>query len=143
MRFIALVFLSTSLMILFHRCDYVDILRQENKIVVADEWLDDFEEIVVEIPIELELEQTNDEVAVITGPDYKVANLSMTIENHVLTIDEKSFTYERKDQVLKIRLPIKKLRKITLNMPTILSNKGVLAVDQFSLVVLVSVPTQK
>jgi hypothetical protein len=135
MRLIAVVFLAMSLMIPFQRCDYVDILHQENTIIVVDQWLDNFEEIVVEIPIELELEQTNDGVAVITGPDYKVDNLSMTIENNVLTIDEKSFTYERKDQVLNIKLPIKILRKITLNMPTILSSKGALSLDQFSLAV--------
>ncbi len=135
MRMIARVFLFLSLTMLFQQCDYIDILHQENKIVETEEQLGDFEEIVVELPIELELEQTNDHIAIITGPDYKVANLSMTIENNVLTIDEKSFTYERKDQVLKIQLPIKTLRKITLNMPTILSSKEVLALDQFSLVV--------
>ena len=135
MRFIALAFLSFCLIVLFQRCDYVEILYQENKIVEAEELLGEFEEIEVNIPIELELEQSNEQVAVISGADYKVDNLSLMIENNILVIDAKSFIFERKDQVLKIQLPIKKLRKITLNMPTLLSSKEALSLDKFSMVV--------
>ncbi len=135
MRMVARIFLSVSLLLLFQQCDYVKILHEENEIITVDEWLRDFNEIVVEAPIELELVQSNEEIAVISGPDYKLSNLSMTIEDNILTIDTKSFVYERKDQVLKIKLPIENLKKITLNMPTILSSKEVLHLDQFSLVV--------
>jgi len=135
MKLGAAILISLGIILMLTRCDYVKILHQEQKIIVADEWLDEFEEITVEIPIELELVQTNEQMAEITGPDYKVANLSMNIKDHVLTIDAKTFLYERKDQVLKILLPVKNLKRITLNMPTILSSKGVLNLDRFSLVV--------
>ena len=59
----------------------------------------------------------------------------MNIENNVLTIDSKSFLYERKDQVLNIQLPITSLNKITLNKPTILTSKEVLILDKFSMII--------
>ncbi len=135
MRSITGLFLSLVIIVSFSGCDYVKILHEDHTIIEAEEWLDEFEEITVEIPIELELVQTNEQFALITGPDYKVNNLSMNIEDRVLTIDSRSFLYERKDQVLKIQLPVKHLNRITLNIPTILSNKEVLNLDKFSLVV--------
>ena len=122
-------------MVFIQQCDYVKILHQEHEIVTVDEWLDEFDEIIVEIPIELELQQSNAQIAVITGPDYKIANLSLLNEDKVLKIDATSSIYERKDQVLTIRLPIKKLEKITLNKPTILNNREVLNLDAFTMII--------
>lgn len=135
MRSFLVLFLSVGLIVTFQQCDYVKVLHEENEIIVTEKWLDDFEEIVVEIPVELELEQVNEQTAIITGPDYKVSNLSLKVENNVLIVGAKSFIYERKDQVLKILLPIKTLNRITMNMPTILSSKGVLSLDKFVMIV--------
>lgn len=135
MRLIGRISLSISLLMFFQQCEYVEILHKDPVIIVSEIMLDDFEEVTVEIPIELMLVQNNDQLAVIEGPDYKVSNLSMIVEGNVLIIDRKEFIYERKDQVLKITLPVQNLSRITLNNPTILSNKDVLNFNKFSLVV--------
>jgi hypothetical protein len=128
-------FLFVYLMFLFQACDYVKIIHEKPKYISADQWVEEFDEVIVEIPVELELLQSAEQIARITGPDYKVDNLLLSVKDRILTIEASSFMYERKDQVLRIVLPVKDLSRVELNMPTMLSSNEELNLYNFTLVV--------
>jgi len=135
MRAIVIVLITFFISLIFQRCDYLEILYKEDEIITVDEWIDEFEEIQVDIPIELILEQSSDQIAEITGFEFKVNNLKLTVENKTLIIDEKDFMLNRKDQLITVKLTVQNLKRITLNEPTILSTSGELALEKFTMIV--------
>jgi hypothetical protein len=116
-------------------CNYVEVLYREDETIEIEAWIGDFNTITVNEEIALVLEQTNDQIAVISGLDYKVNNLKLTIEDQELLIEPREPTYNRKDQIITLYLPVKNLQRITLNRPTLLSSANELLLDNFALVV--------
>jgi len=104
-------------MSLFQACDYVKIIHEKPNYISAEQWVEEFDEVIVEIPVELELLQCAEQIAKITGPDYKVDNLLLSVKDRILTIEASSFMYDRKDQVLRIVLPVKDLSRVSLICP--------------------------
>lgn len=123
------------LLLVFQGCNYVEVLYREDETIQIEEWLGDFNTIIVKEEIAIVLEQTNDQTAVISGLDYKVKNLKFTIEDKALLIEPRETTYDRKDQIITVYLPVKNLQRITLNRPTMLSCANELVIDNFTLVV--------
>lgn len=135
MKSVLIALTSFFLLALFQRCNYVEVLSEKGAYVEIEEWVGEFTAIRVETPIHLILEQTDEQIAVISGLDFKVSNLKFTVENSELILDAKAFALNRKDQIVTVRLPIKALNKITLNVPTQLSSANELLLGNFTVIV--------
>lgn len=133
MKSCLIIFFLTNLAL--QGCNYVEVLYREDETIEIEARIGDYNTITVNEEIALVLEQTNDQIAVISGLDYKVNNLKLTIEDQELLIEPKESTYNRKDQVITVYLPVKNLQRITLNRPTLLSSANELLLDKFTLVV--------
>ena len=72
MKATVIVFSSIFISLIFQRCDYLEILYKEDENIVVEEWIDEFDEIQVDITIRLILEQSSDQIAEISGFEFKV-----------------------------------------------------------------------
>ena len=117
---------------LFPCCEYVEGLYHEGTFIETQVRLEGFNSIQVETPIQLILEQTEEQNTVISGLDFKVDNLKFTVEGSTLVIESKEYAYSRKDQLVTVLLPVKSIEKITLNVPTTLRSKDQLIYRRFN-----------
>ena len=120
---------------LFPCCEYVEGLYHEGTFIETQVRLEGFNSIQVETPIQLILEQTEEQNTVISGLDFKVDNLKFTVEDSTLVIESKEYAYSRKDQLVTVLLPVQTINKITLNVPTALKSKNQLIFNSFSLII--------
>ena len=129
-------FIGLSTFILFaFSCNYVEGLYVEGEHVNAVIDIDQFSRIRVEAPVNLILEQSDEEFASLSGLDFKVEDLLISIENEELIISSKGDAHSRKDQMPTVLLPIKELTRVNINAPMELSAPNVLEMDNFSLII--------
>jgi len=135
MRIVLIAGVSCLIFTCFQSCDYVEALYRDGSYIETEVWLEEFNSISVETPVQLILDQTTEQYTYISGLDFIVNDLTFTVENNTLFIESNGYTYSRIDQMAKVHLPVKVLDRITLNAPTHLHSMNELILDKFVLVI--------
>lgn len=122
-------------LLLFQSCEYIEGLHNEGNIIETEIEIGEFQEIRVESPINLILEQSQEEYIRISGPGFKVNDIQIWIEGDVLVIDAKAIAHSRKDQMPTIHLPVKALKNININAPSEIRSEGELLLSDFRMII--------
>ncbi|NJN24858.1 MAG: hypothetical protein HC819_02150 [Cyclobacteriaceae bacterium] len=130
----ALFIICTLAVAVLPACDYVDGLHHQGRELTKHVVLGKFEYVNVKTPVALVLQQSDDSVARISGQDFRVESVQFSIKNGELIITSKDDVYSRKDQIVRIHLPVQKLNRVMLNAPTELIDEGGLVLEDFSLI---------
>jgi hypothetical protein len=123
------------LILLAFSCNYVEGLYVKGEQVKTEIYIDEFSRVSVETHVNLVLEQSNEEFAVVSGLDFKVEDIQISVKNEELVISSKVAAHSRKDQMPTVLLPIKELSFVNVNAPMELSAPKVLEIDNFTLIV--------
>ena len=122
-------------LLLIQSCEYIEGLHHEGIVIEKEEQIGAFNKIRIETSVNLILEQNEEGIVRISGLDFKVENIIITIENEELVIHAVSVALARKDQMTTIFLPVKALEKISVNAPSEISSEGELILDNFMMVI--------
>ncbi len=135
MRLSGLFLLYLVLLLLMTGCDYIMLLADEGTIIEEKRTLDKFNELFVDVSVKLVLYNDTSNTAFLSGPDFNVKNLQLIQDGKKLFIKNGGFKYVKKDQAVKVMLPVHSSLAITINSPAVILSEDTLYLDIFKMIV--------
>jgi hypothetical protein len=125
-----------SLLALFSlSCDYIEGLTSEGVPIEKKVYFEGIKGIEVWASVKILLVKSDEDSITLSGPDFNVEKIKFKQEGEKLVIDAKHSGFFRKEQLVEIRMPVKSLNKIYLEVPVITDCEEQIQVNDLTLIV--------